>query len=254
MPLPLTAVRARNATPRDPTVLGRVPLVDADPGLGECLADRFRHPARHALSVRVLLWERGIASIPPALMSEGRRLMVLDGFLVRHLQVGPVAAAEVLGSGDVFEAEQGETLEALECVRLACLDSDLTHALPRWPQIAAALSERGLARSRRLSLMLCLTHLKRTDERVLASLWYLAGHWGRVGSDGILVPFRLTHEQLARIVVARRPSVTTALGALAARGLVTRRSSGCFVVNGDPPHWLSAYMPVLAELTGRSVA
>jgi len=52
--------------------------------------------------------------------------------------------------------------------------------------------------------------------------WHLAERWGRVGRDGVTITLPLTHELLAKLVGAARPSVTTALGDLAARGLLTR--------------------------------
>ena len=65
-------------------------------------------------------------------------------------------------------------------------------------------------------------------------LWHLAGRWGRVRSDGTVLPLRLTHTVLADLVAARRPTVTSALTELARRGLV-RSSGDTWVLSGEPP-------------------
>lgn len=57
-------------------------------------------------------------------------------------------------------------------------------------------------------------------------LWHLADRWGRVTPDGVIVPLKLTHEALGRLVGAQRPTVTLALGELVASGRVTRALTG----------------------------
>lgn len=54
-------------------------------------------------------------------------------------------------------------------------------------------------------------------------------------ADGVVVPIPLTHELLASIVGARRPSVTTALRSLREEGLVERCEDGSWLLHGDPP-------------------
>jgi CRP-like cAMP-binding protein len=64
--------------------------------------------------------------------------------------------------------------------------------------------------------------LKHVEARLLVQFWQLAERWGRVDRDGIAVTLPLTHELLAKLVGAARPSVTTALGRLAEGGLLLR--------------------------------
>jgi predicted transcriptional regulator len=47
---------------------------------------------------------------------------------------------------------------------------------------------------------------------------------------------RLTHQLLASLISAQRPTVTRALRRLTAQGLVSRRDDGLLVVHGEPPH------------------
>jgi DNA-binding GntR family transcriptional regulator len=66
-------------------------------------------------------------------------------------------------------------------------------------------------------------------------LWYLADRWGRVTPDGVIVPLRLTHETLARLVGAQRPSVTTAIRQLEEEGHLRRTPDRLWLLCGDPP-------------------
>ena len=51
---------------------------------------------------------------------------------------------------------------------------------------------------------------------------------------GVKLPLPLSHGLLAGIVGARRPTVSTALGALRDQGLVERTEGG-WLLHGDPP-------------------
>ena len=105
----------------------------------------------------------------------------------------------------------------------------------QWPEIFAALVERAARRAERLVVMQAIAHLTRVDDRLLALLWCLAERWGRVVPGGVLVSLRLPHRTLAGMVGARRPSVTTALGQLIARGEIERRADGGWILRGTPP-------------------
>jgi len=82
---------------------------------------------------------------------------------------------------------------------------------------------------------LVVNQLVRLDDRLLLALWALAERWGRVTPGGVLVPMELTHSALARLVGARRPSVTSAIGDLGAAGLLERTEEGWLLL-GDPAH------------------
>ena len=57
---------------------------------------------------------------------------------------------------------------------------------------------------------------------------------GRVRTDGVILPLRLTHNVLADLVAARRPTVSTALGELIRDGLLRSVPNG-WVLVGEPP-------------------
>jgi hypothetical protein len=124
---------------------------------------------------------------------------------------------------------------ALDDVRLAVVDHGLAVRAAQWPEVFAALVDRAARRAERLVVMQAIGHLTRVDDRLLAMLWCLAERWGRVVPGGVAVNVRLPHRTLAGMVGARRPSVTTALGQLIARGDLERRPEGGWILRGAPP-------------------
>jgi CRP-like cAMP-binding protein len=124
---------------------------------------------------------------------------------------------------------------ALTPSRVAIVDHAFAVRAAQWPEVFAALLDRAARRAERLVVLQAIAHLTRVDDRLLALLWCLAERWGRVLPDGVLVSLRLSHRTLAGMIGARRPSVTTALGQLMARGELERRADGEWILLGDPP-------------------
>jgi CRP/FNR family cyclic AMP-dependent transcriptional regulator len=60
--------------------------------------------------------------------------------------------------------------------------------------------------------------------------WHIAERWGRVNTDGVHIPMRLTHSVLAELVCLRRPTVSMALGELQAGGRVVRSEDGSWTL------------------------
>lgn len=169
--------------------------------------------------------------------------LIFEGLIVREVALGSSVSAELLGAGDVivpYDADQAVPFvpsvlgwSVVEPARIAWLDAPFAVAVRRWPQLGIALLQRAQRRSDRLAVTQAIAQITRVDDRVLALLWHLSERWGRVTSDGVVLPIRLTHRAIARLVGAQRPSVTTALTALEARGLVARRDDGAWVL-GTP--------------------
>jgi CRP/FNR family transcriptional regulator, cyclic AMP receptor protein len=201
----------------------------------------------HRLLARVVDIPRGRWSPQRALVTGDQPigLLVLRGLLVREATVGDHPSAELLGPGDLLRAWEDRDTEvllprsvrwiALSDARIAVIDHALAVRAAQWPEVLAALVERAARRAERLVTMQAIGHLTRVDDRLLALLWCLAERWGRVGRDGVVLDLRLPHRTLAGMVGARRPSVTTALGRLIARGDVVRRPDGGWVLRGEPP-------------------
>jgi CRP-like cAMP-binding protein len=224
-----------------------VRLLDADPELGERLAPETRERARHELVAEVQRvvpgrWDAA-GVVDGAAQPFG--LLILDGLLLRDLDLGRRASTEVLGTGDVLrpwdtDAATGELPFAarwmvLEPLRLAILDQRFLLAVTRYPAVVDALFARATRRHRGLAARLVVNQLVRLEDRLLLALWTLADRWGRVTPDGVLIPMGLTHSALARLVGARRPSVTSALGDLSRDRLLERTEDG-WLLRGDPAH------------------
>jgi CRP/FNR family transcriptional regulator, cyclic AMP receptor protein len=232
----------RRRTGGGPEVL----LLDADPQLGAHLSASERRQARHVLRVGVLEVGRGRWSPPPAAVpASDYGFLVLDGLLARRVRVGRAVAIDLLGPGDIVRPREEPLVlgrepvypewEIFDAARLAVLDERVTAVIGRRPALAVAFSERLLFRARCLSYLRAVSHLPRVEERVLATLWYLADRWGERDGDGMSVSLPLTHRILGEMVGARRSSVTLALGHLHEQRLVTRARGGAFLLRGEPP-------------------
>lgn len=209
-----------------------VRILDEDPDLAAGLREDEVEAAARAALARAHVLDRG-PWIPPQDRANGTAaigLLVLDGLLMRSVEIGDRCATELLGDGDLLrpwerDAEDGAVptgvrWTVLEPTRVAVLDARFGAATAPWPAIASALVGRALRRARWQGIFAALSHMNRVDQRVLLAYWYFAERWGRVRPDGILVRLPVTHEQLGALVGARRPSVTTALSALGEAGLL----------------------------------
>ncbi len=234
------------AVPSTPPAV--VHVLEEDPGLGAALGAADRAAATERLVATELHVPRGGWEGDHALGTRAGDLgfLVLDGLLVRRTELGRHAFLELLGSGDLVRPwdvdEPGAAPVAAstcwriaEASRFAVLDARFAAAAGRFPPLTAALLSRVVRRAHLLATLLAVASMPRLDARLLTVLWQLADRWGRVGHEGTVVPMRLTHETLAGLVGAQRPSVTTALRALERRELVRRGEGGGWVLLGDPP-------------------
>jgi hypothetical protein len=219
--------------------VGAVAVIDVDPDLAEGLPEGERETAGRRLvaptfDLPIGPWAPEQHNHQPIHGALG--LLVINGLLSRTLTLEGRATGELLGSGDVLrpwdprEAPPGISCDVHWAVhsptRLALLDRRFVSAAARWPSVLEEIAMRLVRRSANLSLQLALGQVPRIEGRLLLLFWRLADRWGRVTPDGILIPLRLTHETLAALVAARRPSVTSALGRLAEAGLLERRDGG----------------------------
>lgn len=223
-----------------------VEVLASDPDLGEGLdGARLRQAQRELLADTAVAFE---GEWQPAETAEGVRggigLLVLEGLLVRR--VGHVGrfGAEILGSGDLLRPWQrdGEevtlpfdvSFRVIEQTTLALLDLRFAARAAAYPEVTSALVGRAMHRSRSLAVQMAIAHYPTIDRRLRLLFWHFADRWGRVTPDGILMRLRLTHQLLADVVAARRPSVSTALAKLSREELVVHRRDGWLLL-GDPP-------------------
>ena len=119
---------------------------------------------------------------------------------------------------------------------MAVLDPRTAVVVSRWPPLVGAIIDRGMRRSRSLAVAAALENIRGINRRLWVLFWHLAERWGRREPDGgVLIPLKLTHEVLAVLVGARRPTVTGALADLAERGMVEREPGRGWRLRGEPP-------------------
>jgi CRP/FNR family transcriptional regulator, cyclic AMP receptor protein len=214
-----------------------------DSELAEAIDPGHRAAAVGALAARELDVPAGAWGGEPLRIDGGVGLLVLEGVLVRRIGISGRFSAELLGEGDILRAVGEEALSPLpmssswlilEPARLAVLDDRFVRQLATFPRLAGRLFGRSVLRSRQIAVNMAIVHQARVDVRLHMLLWHLAGRWGRVRSDGVLVPLRLTHAILADLVAARRPTVTSALSELGREGLVQSVQEG-WLLSGEAP-------------------
>jgi len=222
-------------------------LVEADPDLGERLDPEELQRAHRDALVRIRRLSTGEWDAAGAVEegSHHRGFLIVDGLLSREVEVMARRCVELLGQGDVMRPwswdSEGSHVQAevgwkvLEPSRLAVLDNGLVTRIAPWPQLGVELFNRGIRRAHALAVSLAIAHHQRVDDRLLLTLWHLAERWGRVHTEGVVVPLPLSHQRLADLVGAQRPSVTTAMGDLTRAGTISRRDNGDWVLHGSPP-------------------
>jgi hypothetical protein len=224
---------------------GGIRLIEEAPWLGEGLREEDLEQARRELVVPVQSEDLGSwtwRTQPPAV-----GLLIIDGRIARglHIDDAPAHGIEVLGDGDLmrpwtFRGGLASVPSRVDWVvmaelRLAVLDLAFVRGALRWPRIWINLLDSSVERTRTLSYFLTARQVIRLEARILLTLWHLADRWGRVTPEGVTLELpRLTHEMIARMVSARRPSVTTGIRRLREMGVLEVRSRGRWLLIGDP--------------------
>lgn len=223
-----------------------ISILDADSDLADLLDESEAEQARRLAVTRVRSLSPGPWQAFNAFETDQHHqgFLIIDGLLSREVEVLGRRCVELLGPGDVLRpwtwdpgglhvhAEVGWI--TLEPTRLAVLDHGLVVRMNPWPQLGLELFARGTRRAHSLAVVLAISHHPRVEDRLTLTLWHLAERWGRVRSDGIVVPLPLPHQRLADLIGAHRPSVTTALGELTRAGVISR-ADGSWVLHGPPP-------------------
>lgn len=222
-----------------------VRVLEADRGLATGLSGREAALAGRQAVAAVLAVEPGPWTPPERSDPGDIGLLVLEGLLERSTDLAGIGCTELLGTGDLlhpWEEDEGEPSlpfevrwRVLEPTQLAVLDARFADAVSGWPSITGRLVGRAARLTQSLAAHFTITCFVGLELRLYVLFWHLADRFGTVEREGVVVPLRLTHETLARLVRARRPSVTAALGKLIEQGLLERRADECWLLRGDPP-------------------
>jgi hypothetical protein len=241
---------------RDPGSTTLCHVLRADAELADAISAERREEAIERCTAEEIRIPAGDGVSESSPLADGLGILVLSGLLVRRVGIDGRFGAELLGEGDLLRPWQLESVSAtlpLEMgwsvvvpARLALLDDAFVQrCIPRFPELASQFVARAMQRARNLAVNMAIVHQARVDSRLHMLLWHLAGRWGRVRPEGIVVPFRLTHSLLSDLVAARRPTVTSALSDLSRRGLVLAGGDQWLLV-GEPPRELLAINGTLA--------
>jgi hypothetical protein len=239
-------------------MLAARPLLELDPELGQLLSPERLTAARNALVARSFEldpgpWSPETFCAPQCAANIG--LLVIEGVLVRELCVHDTPSAELLGPGDVVRTWHADGAaprpaarwHALQPATVALLDRAALDGLRRYPEVLVVVLDRLDARAERLAVTQAISQITGVDTRVEALLWHFADRWGRVGTEGVIVPLVLSHRLLGALVGARRPTVSTAIAQLAEHGRVLRRPDGSWLLGRTEPAGRSALEELLAE-------
>jgi CRP-like cAMP-binding protein len=226
----------------------RICLLDADSDLADQLEPGATPALRQAMTVFVMGLDAGPHDLGGP--RDGFGLLLLDGLIGCETAIGDRIAVELLGAGDLLQAdpdagemilERRESWQVLWPTQLAALDSAFADRVRPWPQIAGALVRRAIRRAADLDAVRAISGHPRLELRLDLAFWHLAARWGRVEPSGIHLALPLTHRLLGQLVAAERPSISHALARLSRAGLVTG-SAGDWHLVGTPGEHLDALM------------
>ncbi len=207
-------------------------LLDLDAELAESLDVSMRLAARRMATAVVFEREAGELDLTTTLaaVGSGPGVLVLDGVLAVNVTVGGRVASELLGAGDLLEADTSPEEELFSCAtdwrclmrsRFAVLDGAFAERVTRWPELTGVLLGRAERRTHSLNVQRAIASQPRLEIRLALLLLHLASRWGRVEPGGVRLTLPLTHQLLGRLVGAERPSVSHALARLHRSGLLT---------------------------------
>lgn len=225
----------------------RVCVLDVEPELRNGLDPATLSEQRRAACALSCSLPRGHFSCAPGLfdLQGGLGLLIVEGLIIRHVLACDLEILELVGPGDVVRPSVEmdvqmvpgpyQTWTVMRQTRLAILDRSFTLAVSPWPELAANIGDRIAMRVGWMALSTAIREIRRIDRRLLAALWSYADRWGRVTPEGVVLDLELTHRQLAGLVGARRPSVTSALSTLQRSGEIHHRRNRGWLLRGDRP-------------------
>ncbi len=240
---------------------GLARVLEEDPDLGELLEPTAFERASATATAPVLRLPAGRL---PAIARPGGPvfgMLVVDGLIGNRVIIPERSHLELLSPGDVLRPWVGLGADASTPsrfewrafyeTRLCVLDERFCRGIRDFPEIYEALADRLVLRSRRLNFQLAVNAMIGISERVLVALWHFADRWGRVTPEGTTLTWPLSHGDLADIVAASRPSVTTALVDLRRRGSIAEHPSG-WLLHGARPARLEELEEKVALPAGRT--
>lgn len=168
-------------------------------------------------------------------------ILILDGLIMAQLEVGRAHAGWLVGAEDLLRPWQMRELSLLRDVRWHALTPSRVLRVDRGyrrlehdPRFVQKLLDRAARTSHWLFAMSLVISSPSIEDRLLLlfSLW--GERWGKVTPAGIWIELPLTHQLIAQMCGARRPTVSIALRSLGEQGVITRRSRSGWLLRRLP--------------------
>jgi DNA-binding transcriptional ArsR family regulator len=216
-----------------------ISLVDVDPDFAAAIADPDRGRARRTLVARLHHLPPGPVNLRALGLPESTfALLVLRGAVLYEARAAAGRMVEFVLRGDLLlphapGPEHGlgrASLTATDAVLLAGLDQRFVQTAAVWPGLMVAVQRRLSEQLHRIALHGAICQLPNAEQRLMAMLWHLADRIGIVTVDGIVLARPLSHQTLAVLIGARRPTVSLALRSLRERGHLRRRDDGSWLL------------------------
>lgn len=219
-----------------------VRLLDVDPDLGEDLSEEEFAEARRSVMLPVVTLDLGPWSVDQlnevhGVHGKARGFFVMAGAVGIELAIASqvstrmIVPRELVLLDDWVEHSIDVRLSwsVLDSATLIVLDRRLAIIGTRWPGLMDAILKRAAQQVRHATLQQAISQLPRVEDRLLALLWSIADRQGVVRADGVWVHLPVTHAMLARMIGARRPTVSLGLRALSDQGLASAEGNGWLI-------------------------
>ena len=228
----------------DPGAGRGIRLLVAEPDLGSALEGDALEQARDQVVFPGIELEPGPLKIEDLRNADGVRdrlhgYLVLSGSLAINLQMSGRRCTRLIGARELvlLDGVQTDSIplnwewSVLTPARLVLLDGRLQAVARHWPDLMSAILERAAQQTRQAFLQQAISQLPRVEERLLALFWAIADRQGVVRPDGVWLELSATHDTLASMVGAQRPTVSLGLARLAEGGLVRPEDGGWLIAH-----------------------
>lgn len=169
-------------------------------------------------------------------------LLVLEGLIAAKLELGRARVAWLLGADDLIRPREMGELTLTRGSRWRALTratvvpvADISGQLPTPnPALVQQLLARATSTSHWLLATTLILSAPSIEERLLLLFAHYGERWGKVTPQGVRLDLPLTHDLLASLSGAQRPTVTIALRSLTKQRLLTRVSRDRWLLVRDP--------------------
>lgn len=235
-----------DATAQDNVATRGLRLLVADPDLGSGLDGESLARAREQAVFPSLELGAGALPLEQLRRAAGIRgrlhgFLVLAGSLTVNIWMSGRTCTRLIGPRELVLLDGIETdsiplsweWSVLAPTRLALLDERLHTIGRQWPPVLNAVLERAAQQTRNAFLQQAISQLPRVEERLLALFWSIADRQGVMRPDGVWLELPATHDTLAHMVGAQRPTVSLGLTRLAEGGLLRAEAGGWLIARGS---------------------